>query len=86
MRKLSKFRFDHNLSQQYFKTRKEYKKLIKHNHSGFRNKLLTKLHEVQENNPNEFWEVYNELCNMDKQNTNQHSPIKPENGLTIFKH
>ena len=40
---------------------------------------------MQENDPNEFWEVYNELCNMDKQNTNQDSPIKPEKWFNHFQ-
>lgn len=47
--------------------RKTFKQLIKHKKEAYKSTILAQLDSLNENNPAEFWKLFNKLSEMDKQ-------------------
>ena len=55
-----------DLHSRYFQLRKKYKKLLKAQKRNYRDSLLNELHELQSNDPKEFWNILEKLKNCDE--------------------
>jgi len=63
------------LIHSYRKIRKSYFKLLSSKKSAFRRKIFQKLDGLQSNNPQAFWNIYNDLCVSKK---HMYNPISPK--------
>ena len=59
----AKFPSDPIIRGSFYKLRKEYSKLCKLKHRQFKEKLIEKLDNLHENNPKEYWKLFNSLKN-----------------------
>ena len=50
-----------NIRGNFHKTRKQYKKLIKTKKKEWKNQMVQKLEQIEENKPEEYWKLVNEL-------------------------
>jgi len=64
------------LIHSYRKIRKGYFKLLSSKKSAFRRKIFQKLDDLQSNDPQAFWNIYNDLCVSKKDMSNPISPKK----------
>ena len=82
--KLNKNPFDRQLQQQFVTSRKEYKKTCREAEKQARNKLLSKLLEVEANDPKEFWKILNSMRQWGKEKPDPSDSIPPDKWSTYF--
>lgn len=66
----------------YHALRRKYKQLINKSKSEFRGNILNQLENLNENNPQTFWKLYDQLIDLDKRNTV--NPISPQEWVQHF--
>lgn len=75
---ISKYPFDMNIRNNYFKHYREYKKLKKFKEKNFKLNLVHKMDTLRENNPKAYWDLINQLKHID--NNSDHS-VKVEGSI-----
>ena len=78
---LTKFPRDPYLRGRFFTCTKNLKRLIKNANVIQKNQILTKIQQLEEKNPANFWKLVNEI----RQNKDNNSSIDPETLLEHFK-
>ncbi len=56
-----------HIRQSYKVVRKQYKKFTKHKMTAFKDTILKQLDNLNENNPQSFWKLYDDLVKLDKE-------------------
>lgn len=73
---IKKYPYDMTLVHAYRKLRKKYTKLLSRKKFEFRQSIFQKLDNLQDNDPQAFWKIYDELCVNKTKATNPISPRK----------
>ena len=58
---LTKYHTDPFLRHKFFSTKKEYKRLTRRLKRNFQSEMLNKIQLLEENNPREFWKMFNSI-------------------------
>ncbi len=78
---------DDTLRHRFFQLKKKYKLQVKYKKREFKQGLYNRLVNMSENNPKEYWELFNELkkSNDDINVNDQDCPIKDEEWIKHYK-
>ena len=73
------------LREQFFVTKKKYKKCCKISKRQFRQNLLNLLENMEQKNPKKYWDILEKLKNLDSDNVNSKNPICEEDWVQYYK-
>ena len=85
--KISTNPFDRSLRQQYYAKRKQLKKQIRNNEREMQNRIMKRLEELHENDPDQYWQTLKELDDLTKMPNSEDTAanISGEKWLEHFK-
>ena len=77
--------FDKQLKQKYYAKKKERRKLLKHNSKIMKQKMVSQLNQLHDENPREYWNIVNKLEELHTDKENPVDKISPEKWFCHFK-
>ena len=84
-KKVSENPFNNTLKIDFYKRKKEYKKLLKWKKRRYKEQILDQLENLHSKNPKEYWKLVKELQNYVEPDSNKEDKIKPEAWYDYFQ-
>ena len=82
---LSRYPGNTHLRSIFFKAKKQYRQMLKHSKSMFKQDLAKKLENASQNDPKTYWKLLEALKKSDSNNGNEESPISPGDWVKHFQ-